>query len=96
MSSAVRARAGARDLAAELRTYPRVRDTAALPMYELTCGLAHIEAPPTPRMQQLLAALPGQPRHISRFLGIIAGSVPVREFFSPESMAEVFGTAQAA
>ena len=33
------------DLAAELAGYQQARDEAALPMYELTCGLAEIEAP---------------------------------------------------
>ena len=47
-------------------------------------------------MLGLLAALEGQPAHIARFLGLIAGSVPIAEFFSPESLAAIAGTARAA
>ena len=58
-------------------------------MYELTCGLADLEQPPSAEMQGLLAALQGQPAHIARFLGLIAGSVPIAEFFSPQSLAAI-------
>ena len=37
------------DLAVELAGYQQARDAAAMPMYEFTCGLADIEAPPTAR-----------------------------------------------
>jgi 2-polyprenyl-6-methoxyphenol hydroxylase-like FAD-dependent oxidoreductase len=83
------------DLPAAMRRYQRDRDLAALPMYELTCGLADLERPPSPEMQELLAALQGQPAHIARFLGVIAGSVPVAELFSPQSLAAI-GDARAA
>ena len=36
-------------------------------------------------MQALLAALAGQPAQIARFLGLIAGSVPIAEFFAPRA-----------
>ena len=39
---------------------------------------------PPPEMLGLLAALDGNPAQISRFLGLIAGSVPIPEFFSPD------------
>jgi 2-polyprenyl-6-methoxyphenol hydroxylase-like FAD-dependent oxidoreductase len=84
------------DLATELLAYQRVRDTAAMPVYELTCGLADVTAPPSPEVQALLPALAGRPEHISRFLGVIAGSVSVPDFFSPESMGEIFGAPVAA
>ena len=72
--------------------YQRERDAAAMPMYELTCGLADLDEPPSDEMLGLLAALEGQPAHIARFLGLIAGSVPIAEFFSPESLAAIAGT----
>jgi flavin-dependent dehydrogenase len=76
-------------LSDELLGYQRTRDTAAMPMYELTAGIADVEAPPSPEMQALLPALAGSPTHTSRFLGLIAGSVPIPEFFSPESLAVI-------
>jgi 2-polyprenyl-6-methoxyphenol hydroxylase-like FAD-dependent oxidoreductase len=84
------------DLAGELLAYQRVRDTAAMPMYEFTCALADVEAPPTEETRQLIAALHGRPEHISRFLGLIAGSVRVPEFFDPASVAAILGEPRAA
>jgi 2-polyprenyl-6-methoxyphenol hydroxylase-like FAD-dependent oxidoreductase len=77
------------DLAAALRGYQAARDAAVLPMYEFTAGLADLEAPPGPEVMGLLAALPGQPDQIARFLGLIAGSVSVTDFFAPESLAAI-------
>jgi len=84
------------NLSGELLGYQRDRDTAAMPMYELTAGLADVEAPPSPDMQALLPLLAGSPTHTSRFLGLIAGTVPIPEFFSPESLAAIEAGAQAA
>ncbi len=81
------------DLDAALVGYQQARDEAALPMYEHTCQLAHVEQPPPAEVQALIAALAGNPAQISRFLGIMAGSVPVSEFFSPESIGEIFAAA---
>ena len=65
-----------------LRSYQQTRDAAVLPMYEFTCGLAHVEQPPPPEMAALIGALAGNPHGISRFLGLIAGSVSVPDFFT--------------
>jgi 2-polyprenyl-6-methoxyphenol hydroxylase-like FAD-dependent oxidoreductase len=81
------------DLDAALAGYQHARDEAALPMYEHTCQLAHVEQPPPAEVQQLIAALASNPTQISRFLGIMAGSVPVAEFFSPESVGEILAAA---
>ena len=81
------------DLAAELAGYQQARDAAAMPMYEFTCGLANIAAPPTAEMLGLVAALDGNPAQISRFLGLIAGSIPIPEFFSPESLGQIMAEA---
>ena len=83
------------DLAAELAGYQQARDAAALPMYEFTCGLADIAAPPTAEMLGLVTALDGNPAQISRFLGLIAGSDPIPEFFSPESVGQIMAEAVA-
>ncbi len=81
------------DLDAALVGYQQARDEAALPMYEHTCQLARVEQPPPAEVQALIGALAGNPAQISRFLGIMAGSVPVSEFFSPESIGEIFAAA---
>jgi flavin-dependent dehydrogenase len=84
------------DLHAELLGYQRARDTAARPMYEHTASLADVAQPPPPEVVELLGMLCGNAHQTSRFLGLIAGSVPVREFFSPESLATIATEARAA
>jgi 2-polyprenyl-6-methoxyphenol hydroxylase-like FAD-dependent oxidoreductase len=81
------------DLSLELRGYQQARDEAALPMYELTSALADLETPPPPEMLDLIAALQGQPQHIARFLGVIAGSVGLADFYGPDSVAAVMAGA---
>jgi flavin-dependent dehydrogenase len=82
------------NLAMELLGYQRARDTAALPMYEHTASLADVEAPPRPEVQKLIAALAGNPGQTSRFLGLIAGSVPIPEFFHPKNLAAITAEAE--
>ena len=77
------------DLSGELLGYQRARDTAAMPMYELTASLANVEVPPPAEVQALIGMLAGNAHQTSRFLGLIAGSVPIPEFFSPESLAAI-------
>ena len=77
------------DLGSELRRYHEARDAAAMPMYDFTCGLAHVEQPPPPEMQALIADVAGNPVQTSRFLGLSAGSVSLAEFFSPASVARI-------
>ena len=79
----------------ELVGYQRARDTAAMPMYEHTANLANVEAPPPPEMLALVDALAGNPAQTSRFLGLIAGSVPLPEFFSPQSVSRIMAEARA-
>jgi 2-polyprenyl-6-methoxyphenol hydroxylase-like FAD-dependent oxidoreductase len=66
------------DLAGTLLGYQRARDTAALPMVELTAGLAELEAP-APEFAALVAALDEE--QVPRLLGVIAGSVPIAELY---------------
>jgi 2-polyprenyl-6-methoxyphenol hydroxylase-like FAD-dependent oxidoreductase len=68
----------------------RTRDEEVMPMYEFTCRLATLEPPP-PLMQQLFAALQRNQSETNRFFGTLAGTVPMREFFSPENMQRVIG-----
>ncbi|MGH9084121.1 MAG: NAD(P)/FAD-dependent oxidoreductase [Acidimicrobiales bacterium] len=80
-------------LSEELLGYQRDRDTAALPMYRHTANLADVSAPPPPEMLELIGALAGNPRQTSRFFGLIAGSVAVPEFFSPDIVATILAEA---
>ena len=80
-------------LGQELLGYQRDRDTAALPMYRHTATLADVSAPPPPEVLELIGALAGNPAQIARFFGLIAGSVPVPDFFSPESIGTILAEA---
>jgi hypothetical protein len=42
-------------------------------------------------MQQLIAALRHNPEQADRFIGTIAGTVPIPEFFAPENLARITG-----
>ncbi len=73
-----------------LAGYRARRDAAALPMYEMTTDLASF-APPRPEQEQLFAALAGRPAEIDRFLGVLAGSVPIPDYFGPRNLLRLLG-----
>jgi flavin-dependent dehydrogenase len=81
---------GGRPLDSALAEYRTRRDTAALPMYEMTADVAAI-APPRPEQRLLLEALQGRPDEISRFLGVLTGAVPIPAYFSPRNLLRLLG-----
>jgi 2-polyprenyl-6-methoxyphenol hydroxylase-like FAD-dependent oxidoreductase len=81
---------GRRPLDAALADYEQQRNAAAMPIYEFTYQLAALEPPP-PEMQQLFGALRHNQEQTNRFFGVIAGTVPVQEFFSPENIGRIVG-----
>jgi 2-polyprenyl-6-methoxyphenol hydroxylase-like FAD-dependent oxidoreductase len=70
------------------------RDRRAKPMYDFTCQLATLEPPP-PHMQQLFAALRGNPKATNQFYSAITGSSPLPTFMSPENIDRIMTTAGA-
>ena len=81
---------GARSYDDVMHDYQRKRDEAALPMYEMTCGLATL-APPAPEMLALFAALPGNQSAIDAFVQMNAGTISPAQFFSPENVQSIAG-----
>jgi flavin-dependent dehydrogenase len=81
---------GRRPVDEAMADYQRRRDERVTPMYEFTCQLATL-APPAPAMQQLFSALRTNQEETDRFLGAMAGTVPVSEFYSPENMQRISG-----
>ena len=73
-----------------LAGYEQKRNEAVMPIYQMTCDLAKLEPPP-PDMQSLFAALRDNEEQSGRFMGTIAGTVPIPEFFSPENIGRVIG-----
>ncbi|HEY6352117.1 MAG TPA: NAD(P)/FAD-dependent oxidoreductase [Candidatus Angelobacter sp.] len=79
---------GRQPLEQALAAYEQKRNQAELPYYELTSQLATLEPPPV-ETQQLLAALVDNPEQRSRFFGVLAHTVPVPEFFTPENVRNI-------
>jgi 2-polyprenyl-6-methoxyphenol hydroxylase-like FAD-dependent oxidoreductase len=73
-----------------LATYEKKRNAAARPMFEMTTQLASF-APPPPQNVFLLKALKGNQAQTDRFFGVLTGSVPVAEFFSPLNLVRILG-----
>jgi 2-polyprenyl-6-methoxyphenol hydroxylase-like FAD-dependent oxidoreductase len=74
--------------------YQRSRDEQSQPIYQLTCEFAKLEPPP-PEMQQLFGALHGNQAAIDDFVSVMAGTLPVPEFFGPENIGRVMAQAAA-
>lgn len=81
---------GREPLEQALAGYEQKRNAAELPYYELTAQLASFEPPP-PEVAHMLAALADNPEQRSRWFGVLAHTVPVQEFFSPENMQQIIG-----
>ena len=71
---------GTRPLEDALAGYERTRNDETRPLYELTYEFAAL-APPSPEQQALFMSLRDDPERTSRFLGTVAGTVPISEFF---------------
>jgi flavin-dependent dehydrogenase len=82
---------GRQPLEDALAAYERRRNEEVLPMYEYTCQFAGLDPPP-PQMRQMFAALRGNQAQTDRFLGTIAGTVSIPEFYSPENMQRIVGS----
>lgn len=83
---------GARPLEDALAGYERRRNEEVMPIYELTHDFAALEPPP-PEMQALFAALREDDEQAGRFLGTVAGTVSIAEFFAPENLERLMAAA---
>ena len=75
---------GTRPIDDALAAYAKTRDEEMIAMYEFNSQMAELEPPPA-EMQLLMGALRGNRAETDRFFGVIAGTVPVPEFFSPQN-----------
>jgi flavin-dependent dehydrogenase len=83
---------GRRPLEESLAHYEQRRNEESMPLFELTCGFAALQPPP-PEIQQLLGALRYDQEQTNRYLGTIAGTVPMPEFFAPENIGRIMAAA---
>lgn len=83
---------GARALDDALADYQRIRDERLTPSYELTCNLAGF-APPPPEMLALYQALQYDEIERNRLFGTLAGTVSIPEYYAPENLQRIVGSA---
>jgi 2-polyprenyl-6-methoxyphenol hydroxylase-like FAD-dependent oxidoreductase len=81
---------GRRPLHAALAGYQAQRDAETLPMFDFTVQLASF-VPPKPEEQVLFSALARRPEETQRFFGVLAGVVPMGEYFAPRNLVRVVG-----
>jgi 2-polyprenyl-6-methoxyphenol hydroxylase-like FAD-dependent oxidoreductase len=74
-----------------LAEYESTRNGASGALYAFTNQLATLGSPDE-QMQQLLAALVLNTEQANRFIGVLAGTVAVEDFFSPENVSSIFPT----
>jgi 2-polyprenyl-6-methoxyphenol hydroxylase-like FAD-dependent oxidoreductase len=80
---------GTRALAAALAEHQRRRDRAIKPMYDFTTRLTRFK--PRRIETALLASLKSRPAEIDRFLGVIAGAIPLDRYFAPVNALRLIG-----
>ena len=81
---------GSASLEEALRDYQRRIDADRLPMYEMTADVASFSRPKE-MIEVLFGALAGNEEQTSRFLGVITGAVPEKEFFAPGNLVRLVG-----
>lgn len=84
---------GAQPFEAAMREYHHARDARVKAMYDFTCEIATLEPPP-PELQQLLAAVHGNPKAMDDFARMNAGTISPAEFFAPENVAAIAAVAE--
>jgi 2-polyprenyl-6-methoxyphenol hydroxylase-like FAD-dependent oxidoreductase len=73
-----------------LAEYQWKRDQAAMPMYSFTCELARLGSF-AEEHRVLLEQLRGNKTETERFLGVLAGTVPMREFYDTKKLSSKCG-----
>src|SRR5262249_7708901 len=83
---------GSRPMEEALAQFHGRRDAAVSAMYEMTCDMARL-APPSLAQQALFEALRYNQAETDRFMGTIAGTVPIRDFYSPANLERIMNGA---
>jgi 2-polyprenyl-6-methoxyphenol hydroxylase-like FAD-dependent oxidoreductase len=79
---------GRQPIEAAMAEYEAKRNELVGPLYHLTMDFARCE-PPSEEMQQLMGALRGNQAGINAFLGCIAGTTKIPQFFSEENIGQI-------
>jgi 2-polyprenyl-6-methoxyphenol hydroxylase-like FAD-dependent oxidoreductase len=81
---------GERPLDDALADYRARRDAARIPMWEFTADVASFR-PSKPEERVLFEALAKNQAQTDRFLGMITGAIPVREYLEPSNLRKIVG-----
>jgi flavin-dependent dehydrogenase len=76
---------GARPYEEAMTGYQSARDARAMPIYQMTLGIASLQ-PPDEQMIQLVAAIAGKPAAMDAFARLNSGVTSPAEFFAPENV----------
>ena len=85
---------GRRSFDEALAAHQNARDERTLPMYGFTCQFATFQ-PPSPEEEALFGAVYGNQIAMDDFMSVIAGTMPVEEFFDPANVGSYFADATA-
>jgi len=80
---------GARPLDEALATHHVARDARTRAMYDFTTDLASFR--PKPGGEMLFRSIARSQERIEEFLGVLAGAVPMAEYFTPRNLARIVG-----
>jgi flavin-dependent dehydrogenase len=84
--------AGREPMDAALARYESARNAASMELYRFTCDLARLEGP-SPMMLALMAALRDNAADTRRFMGTVATTVAMSEFYAPNNLMRIMRTA---
>ena len=84
---------GRRPFEEGMSDYQRVRDHAAMPVYEFTDDFALLQPPP-PEMQELMGAMQGNQEAMDGFVSVQANTLAAPEFFSDENVGRIMAAAE--
>jgi len=79
---------GRKPLEQSLVEYERRRNEEVSAMYDFTCDFATLAAPPE-ESRRLLASISKDQIETNRYIGLIAGTVSIPEFFAPQNVERI-------
>lgn len=74
----------------DLPGYQARRDARAMPVYQMTLGIASLQ-PPDPQMVQLISGIAGKQDAMDAFARLNSGVTSPAEFFAPENIGRLLG-----
>ncbi|HTQ23854.1 MAG TPA: FAD-dependent monooxygenase [Candidatus Binataceae bacterium] len=84
--------AGREPMEQALARYESARNAASMELYRFTCELARLEGP-SPMLLALMPALAGNDADTRRFMGTVATTVALSEFYAPNNLMRIMRAA---